>query len=153
MSKNAYEIVAQSVKKHLENWEDDWREHSYSPVSLGSGADYGDLNRFLLSLSALSNGYESPVWGTYRQIMERGGNVVRGSKGTLIVLYKRLKSDIELMHYFTVFNVEQAVWETEPTTTIKPAKLEPTLSKFIGSDVANFIELLESNPKSIIVGK
>jgi antirestriction protein ArdC len=69
--------------------------------------------------------FSSPYWLTYKQAIERGGNVRKGEKGTLIVFWKWIQNptrrqDAEtdgeqtdkagrapLLRYYTVFNVEQ----------------------------------------------
>ena len=122
MSKNSYEIVAQSIIAQLENnvapWRKEWVASGYTPTSLSSKKRYNGINHWLLSFAAMGNGYESPWWGTYKQVSELGGSVLKGSKGTPVVLWKQFDTkDADgndkkaiVMRYFTVFNAEQAEW-------------------------------------------
>ena len=126
MSKSAYEIVAQSIISQLEQdtapWRREWLAQGYTPLSMSSKKKYNGVNFMLLSFSAMANGYSNPYWGTFKQITEMGGGVRRGEKGTPVVLWKKLDSEVEvageltnksavIMRYFTVFNAEQASWE------------------------------------------
>lgn len=76
---------------------------------------YSGINQFYLSIVSGINGYASNQWGTYKAISEKGGNVLKGSKGVPIVFYsvfeKENKSgDIEripTLKSYIVFNVAQ----------------------------------------------
>lgn len=123
MASNAYEIVAQQIIGQLENnvapWRKEWVASGYTPLSLSSKKQYNGINHWLLSFSAMGNGYTSPWWGTFKQIKEMGGSVTKGSKGTPVVLWKQFDTQdadgndkkAVIMRYFTVFNAEQADWE------------------------------------------
>jgi len=81
------------------------------------------VNTILLGMSALSHDYGSPWWGTYRQIQERGGQVRKGERSTMVVLWKPVtrhpdSSDYQpddqtkpgrylLARTFSVFNADQ----------------------------------------------
>jgi antirestriction protein ArdC len=123
---NAYEIVAQSILTQLEEgtapWRKEWLAQGYTPKSLSSNKRYNGINYMLLSFQAMAKGYTSPWWGTYKQITERGGGVIKGEKGTPVVLWKRFETNdstadkpkfAAIMRYFTVFSAEQATWEGE----------------------------------------
>lgn len=126
MSKNAYEVVADSIISQLENdvapWRKEWVSSGYTPLSMSSKKRYNGMNHWLLSFSAMAKGYNSPWWGTYKQITEQGGVVRKGEKGTPVVLWKKFDTTTEtngaettksavIMRYFTVFSAEQAEWE------------------------------------------
>lgn len=120
---SVYEIVTEKILAELESGNIPW-EMPFKvelPRSLVSGKLYRGVNQILLSMSKFS----SPYWLTYKQAIERGGNVRKGEKGTLIVFWKWLQNptrrqDTEtdgeqadrsgrapLLRYYTVFNVEQ----------------------------------------------
>ena len=136
MKTNAYEIVAQTIIKQLEQgtapWRKEWISNGYTPMSLSSKKKYNGVNHWLLSFSAMGNNYESPWWGTFKQIVEMGGNVRKGEKGTPVVLWREVDSTVEteageltsrkavIMRYFTVFNAEQAEWEEGAPEYEKP---------------------------------
>lgn len=63
------------------------------PVNIASAKPYSGVNILSLWVSALTSDYPSNLWGTYRQWQERGAQVRRGEKSSLIVFYKKL--DIE----------------------------------------------------------
>ena len=65
------------------------------PKNLASGKNYRGVNVFLLAMTALSKGYDSPYWVTFRQAKERGGQVKKGEKSTAIVFWKKLLKDDE----------------------------------------------------------
>ena len=59
-----------------------------------------------------AQGYTSPYWLTFKQALDRGGSVRKGSKGTPIVFWKTWEDEKTEEHrwtlrYFTVFNVAQ----------------------------------------------
>jgi antirestriction protein ArdC len=63
------------------------------PVNIASAKPYNGVNIVSLWVAALASDYPSHLWGTYRQWQERGAQVRRGEKSSLIVFYKKL--DIE----------------------------------------------------------
>jgi antirestriction protein ArdC len=85
---------------------------------------YRGANVWLLWLTAISNGYSSPYWGTYDHIAELGGQVRKGQKSTLVIFWRRIRVDdkdgrldehgrpvkvsIPLLRFFRVFNADQA---------------------------------------------
>jgi len=86
---------------------------------MSTGRPYRGVNVFLLGLTAQSEGYTSPWWGTYRQLAELGGQVRKGQKSSMVVFWKMLHVPdresaegktkvIPLLEYFNVFNAEQA---------------------------------------------
>lgn len=58
------------------------------PVNVESGNAYNGVN--IVSLWATSDvyGYQTPLWGTYRQWQNAGAQVRKGEKSTLVVFYK-----------------------------------------------------------------
>jgi len=147
MSKTAYEVVAQTIIKQLENnvapWRKEWIAYGYKPKSMSSGKTYKGMNFMLLTFEAMDKGYESPWWGTFKQITERGGVVTKGEKGTPVVLWKQFETEnadgdkkkAVVMRYFTVFNAQQATWEDGKA----PAYEKPT--------ARNSVEVVESAQK------
>ena len=138
MAANAYEVVAQKIIKQLESgtapWRKPWVSMGYKPLSLSSKKAYRGVNHWLLSFASMEEGYESPWWGTFKQIKELGGTIRKGSKGTAVVLWRELDNAVEdnsgelttkksiLMRYFTVFNAEQADWDSGAPEYEKPVQ-------------------------------
>ena len=113
-----YEIVTDRIIAAMEAGVVPWRKPwtgTGGPTSLSSGKPYRGINNLILDVVATTEGYELPLWGTYKQAKALGGNVRKGEKGTPVVLWKPVekKTDDEkietfmLLRYFTVFNVSQ----------------------------------------------
>lgn len=80
------------------------------------GRAYRGANVFWLWLAQEANGYEHPVWLTYKQAADMGGNVRKGEKGTPVFFWSRSTvkdkaTGEEKATFFaksyTVFNVAQ----------------------------------------------
>lgn len=65
------------------------------PANAQSGARYQGINVVALWAAAVTEGYGSGWWATYRQWEELGGQVRRGEHGTVAVFYKRATTEIE----------------------------------------------------------
>jgi len=118
MSANVYEIVTDRIIAAMEEgvvpWRKPWTGQGL-PTSLTTGKAYRGINSLILEVIAMSEGYELPLWGTYKQAQALGGNVRKGEKGSPVVLWKPMEKEKEdgskesfmMMRYFTVFNVAQ----------------------------------------------
>lgn len=80
------------------------------------GNYYSGVNILLLWMSASEHGFTSNKWMTYKQAKEKGGQVRKGEKGTMVIFYKTwekenqetgLTEQIPVMRYYTVFNLDQ----------------------------------------------
>jgi antirestriction protein ArdC len=118
MSANIYDIVTDRIIAAMENGVVPWRKPwtgTGGPTSLSTGKAYRGINALILDVVAMSEGYELPLWGTYKQAQALGGNVRKGEKGTPVVLWKPMEKEkadgstesFMMMRYFTVFNVAQ----------------------------------------------
>lgn len=117
-----YKLITDRIVEALEAgvvpWHQPWDARHDGPRSLSSRKPYQGVNVFTLLLTAMAKGYTSPWWGTYKQIVERGGQVRQGEKGTPVVFWRILevkdanapdgKKKIPMLRYFTVFNADQA---------------------------------------------
>ena len=115
-------IIAQ-LEQGVRPWQQPWNgEHASGRINRPlrfNGTPYQGINVLMLWDAALSQGFTSPVWCTYRQAKEAGGQVRGGSKGSLVVYADRLtrtetgddgeasERNIYFMKGYTVFNVEQ----------------------------------------------
>lgn len=61
------------------------------PINIASAKPYNGVNILSLWVAAQACGFASNLWGTYRQWQERGCQVRRGEKSSLIVFYKKLE--------------------------------------------------------------
>jgi len=84
-----------------------------------NGTPYKGINAFMLWADAVTKGFASPIWMTYRQAQEVGGQVRKGETGSLVVYADRIKHtettdagdeverEIPFMKGYSVFNCEQ----------------------------------------------
>ena len=157
MGINVYEIVTERIIELLQRgtvpWRKSWSAGSGIPKNLVSKKEYRGLNVFLLSASP----YSSPYWLSYRQAQERGGNVRKGEKSSLVTFWKlmdRTSSDNEgaftgkvpLLRYYNVFNLEQC-----EGITVQPDPDE-TVNSFTPIEKAEQIVSGMPNPPQIHYG-
>lgn len=74
--------------------------------------EYAGVNILGLWASAAINGYTSSDWASYKQWQERGAQVTKGAKSTVVVFYKPLPVENEedpkfVLRYSRVFNASQ----------------------------------------------
>jgi len=131
--REVYEIVTDRIIERMEQgaipWERPWNSAIGLPRNI-QGRQYRGINVWILG----AQGYESPVWLTFRQAKEMGGHVKAGEKSTPVVFWKLLGRDKEepdgsishkvfpLMRYYNVFNLEQCA--------DLPVKANDTISPF-----------------------
>jgi antirestriction protein ArdC len=124
---DVYTRVTDSILSQLEQgvrpWMKPWQAgHSAGHVSKplrANGQQYNGINILMLWTQAMISGFEAPIWMTYKQAQELGGNVKKGEKGSLVVYANTFRKeeandqgetverDIPFMKGYTVFNVEQ----------------------------------------------
>ncbi len=63
------------------------------PLNIASKRQYQGINILGLWVAALHHGYTRPIWGTYRQWQEKGCQVRKGEKASLVVFYKTLTQE------------------------------------------------------------
>lgn len=61
------------------------------PVNVSSGKAYRGINVVSLWVEAQLKGYAVPVWGTYKAFQEKGCQVRKGEKASLVCFYKELE--------------------------------------------------------------
>lgn len=115
---DTYELVTDRIIAAMEAgvvpWQKPW-DGIGGPTSLATGKVYRGINNLILQVVAMSEGYDLPLWGTYKQAQALGGHVRKGEKGTPVVLWKPVEKvnaegkteTFMLLRYFTVFNVAQ----------------------------------------------
>jgi len=92
---DAYERVTETIVAKLEEgmvpWHKPWsvdENGQFSlPMSMSTKRAYRGVNVFLLGMQ----GYTSPWWGTFKQIQERGGKVLKGEHGTHVIYWSRFE--------------------------------------------------------------
>jgi antirestriction protein ArdC len=107
------------------------------PVNVLSGKRYRGANVLVLWTAAKQAGYDSGVWGTYRQWAAKGGQVRRRERATAIMLWKPVerhgdgRADVPidtdtdgrkrfLARGFSVFNRDQVDGYDEPAQPVLP---------------------------------
>lgn len=128
MKADVYEKVTASIVAELEKgvqpWFKPWNaEHAAGRITRplrANGVPYRGINILMLWGVAVERGYAAPLWLTYKQAQELGGQVRKGEKGSLVVYANtitRSETDetngeeveraIPFMKGYTVFNAEQ----------------------------------------------
>ena len=84
-----------------------------------NGIPYKGINVLMLWAEACARGFACPIWMTYRQAQELGGQVRKGERGSLVVFADRftrtetgdqgedVERHIPFLRSYTVFNCEQ----------------------------------------------
>jgi len=84
-----------------------------------NGQPYRGINVVMLWSEAMAQGFACPIWMTYRQALELGGQVRKGEHGSLVVYADRMtrtetadngeqtEHSIPFLKGYTVFNCEQ----------------------------------------------
>ena len=81
-------IIADLERGNL-TWLQPWQAgHQAGPVSRplrAGGIAYRGINVLMLWAAAMEKGYGCPLWLTYKQAADLGGQVRKGEKGSLVV--------------------------------------------------------------------
>ncbi|MBF6570518.1 MAG: DUF1738 domain-containing protein [Candidatus Binataceae bacterium] len=84
------QIIA-AIEAGVGTWRMPWHtsgDAAFSPINAISRKAYRGINTLCLWAAAQSKGYASGEWATYRQWSERGAQVRKGEKSTLVVFWK-----------------------------------------------------------------
>lgn len=117
------QIVA-ALEKGVRPWVKPWdAAHAAGRINRplrANGIPYRGINILMLWASATERGYSAPLWLTYKQAQELGGQVRKGEKGALVVFANTItkteqdaatgediEREIPFMKGYTVFNAEQ----------------------------------------------
>lgn len=175
---DAYQLVTDRVLAALDAgivpWVKPWTCADGPHKSLSTGKAYRGSNIWVLELAARFNivkhptqpdkwvleakpkaeQFESPWWGTFNQIRERGGMVRKGQKGTYVTFWKQylkretmtdddgaeLESESSrfALRYYSVFNADQCdgltVPEIAPRAEITPdAAADAIAAAYLGA--------------------
>ena len=97
---NIYTKVTQNFIKALKTgappWRKPWADSSLPPgfpVNAETERKYSGINVTILWAAAIAQGFEHDRWLTFNQISKSGGKIRRGEKGTIAVLYRKIKID------------------------------------------------------------
>ncbi|MGA8221194.1 MAG: ArdC-like ssDNA-binding domain-containing protein [Candidatus Acidiferrales bacterium] len=133
-------IIA-DLEKGVRPWLKPWNaEHAAGRITRplrAGGQPYKGINVLMLWASAMTQNFAAPIWMTFRQAQERGANVKKGSKGSLVVYADRItkteaaedgeknERDIYFMKGYSVFNVEQIEGLPEHFYSVAAPQLDP----------------------------
>lgn len=122
-SKITNRIVAElekGVRPWMKPWNTDHADGRISRPLRSNGIPYRGINVVMLWSEAMEKGFAAPIWITYKQAQEFGGQVRQGEKGSPVVFAssfskaeadektgEEIERDIPFMKGYTVFNVEQ----------------------------------------------
>lgn len=122
-----YQMVTDRIAAQLEQgkvpWHKPWNVKVGMPKNLITGKEYQGVNLVLLG----SQNYDNPYWLSYKQATEKGANIRKGEKGSIIVYWSYLdkttgkpanldndspqktnsKDLVPILRYYTVFNANQ----------------------------------------------
>ena len=134
MSTNKIDIYTEVTNRIIEKlesgvipWVKPWHTENTLDKNIKTGNEYNGINRIILGMS----GYQSNVWGSFKQWSDLGANVRKGEHGTAIVFYKPVsgvkkneQGEIESI-YSCVFNTSY-VFNAEQVEgiEIKPRDIE-----------------------------
>ncbi len=83
--------IVNAIEQGVSNWRMPWHtsgKFAFSPINVTSKKPYRGINTVCLWAAAQGKGYERGEWGTYHQWQERGAQVRKGEKATLVVFWK-----------------------------------------------------------------
>lgn len=104
------------------------------PRNLVSKRRYRGVNTFLLAITSWSEGYTSDYWLTFKQAKQRGGQVRKGEKGTLVTFWKQYATEdketgqertLPVLRHYVAFNAEQCDGIDAPDLQADEAVVEP----------------------------
>jgi len=116
--------IIEALEAGVKPWTQPWHAaHAAGHVSRPlrhNGQPYGGINVLTLWASAMNAHYAAPIWMTFRQAIELGGNVRKGEKGSPVVYANTISRNetdeatgdeaertIPFLKAYTVFNIEQ----------------------------------------------
>ncbi len=116
--------IVSALETGVRPWVRPWNaEHAAGRITRPlrhNGQPYGGINILSLWVSATDQGFAAPIWMTYRQAIELGGQVRKGEHGSPVVYASSIsrtetdagtgaevERDIHFLKGYTVFNVEQ----------------------------------------------
>jgi hypothetical protein len=124
---DVYTRISNRIVADLEQgvcpWHRPWNaEHTAGKITRPlrhNGIPYKGINVIMLWSASVVNGYACPLWLTFKQALELGGNVRKGERGALVVYADRItrtenvddggetERSIPVLKGYTVFNAEQ----------------------------------------------
>src|ERR1700727_1558711 len=132
--RNLHKEITDRIIERLRNgvvpWRQPWSSKGFGvmPRNAHTQRAYSGANVILLWSRAQESGFVAPLWLTFKQALELGGNVRRGEKGeTVIYVSKVIRTDektgekraIPVLKAYTVFNIAQC--DNLPSKIVAPS--------------------------------
>jgi antirestriction protein ArdC len=90
--------IVSAIEQGVGNWRMPWHtsgRFAFSSINITSKKPYRGINTVCLWAATQAKGYERGEWGTYQQWQERGAQVRKGERTTLVVFWKFANSTRE----------------------------------------------------------
>jgi antirestriction protein ArdC len=94
------DIVIEGLKKEGLNWFKPWGDGQQdAPFNLHTNRFYNGFNIFMLNAVMKRDGFEFNQWLTFKQVSEKGGKIIKGSKSTDVYYWNIGYFDLKLNKY------------------------------------------------------
>src|SRR4249920_2245182 len=83
--------IITAIEQGAGTWRMPWHasgRFAFSPINVASKKPYRGINTVCLWAAAQAKGYERGEWATYQQWQDKGAQVRKGEKATLVVFWK-----------------------------------------------------------------
>jgi len=83
--------IINAIEQGVGTWRMPWHtsgRYAFSPINATSKKPYRGINTVCLWAAAQAKGYERGEWATYQQWQDKGAQVRKGEKATLVVFWK-----------------------------------------------------------------
>ena len=83
--------IINAIEQGVGTWRMPWHtsgRYAFSPINVASKKPYRGINTVCLWAAAQAKGYERGEWATYQQWQDKGAQVRKGEKATLVVFWK-----------------------------------------------------------------
>ena len=106
-------------------WRQGWSVDGIMPCNLQSKRPYRGFNSLWLGLTQQARGYQTPYWTTYNAAEKSGGQVRKGEKSSMAILWKWLIVEdkatgkdkrVPMLRTFNIFNLDQVDGLEAPAT-------------------------------------
>ena len=90
--------IINSIEQGVGTWRMPWHtsgRYAFSPINVASRKPYRGINTVCLWAAAQAKGYERGEWATYQQWQDKGSQVRKGEKATLVVFWKFANDSVE----------------------------------------------------------
>jgi len=138
-------------------WRQPWSSKGFGvmPRNASTGRAYSGANVLLLWSRAQESNFVAPLWLTFKQALELGGNVRKGEKGETVIYVSKVvrvdektgeKRAIPFLKAYTVFNVSQC--DNLPAKITAPADVDRVTNPNARDELADaFITATGANVK------